>query len=341
MTHGDSGSVGILGAGAIGSALAALLSGTGVPAVLVGRKAQVDTIRNQGLRVRTLAGESRLSIEVREAFSPPPGVVFVTVKSQDLATALASHRDGLAGSVLVMCQNGLQSDGIAVAAVGVDRVVGAVVDIHATSLEPGIVDLHYPGPLVLGRPAGPVDDAVRGVAAVLRGAVPVSLSHNLAGARWFKLIVNLNNALPAILNLSMREVFSYPPLARASVLAMREGIRVAAASGIRLQGLPDVPRMTARLIQWLPLRGAAALAALKVRQVSRRGEVLGSTLQSIRRGRDTEIDYLNGEVVRRGGACGVPVPVNTLLTHLVHEVRETGTHLTVEDLTARLNRVIR
>ncbi len=341
MTHGGPGPVGILGAGAIGSALASLLSRAGVPVVLVGRGAQVATIRDQGLRVRTLAGESRLTIEVREAFSPPPGVVFVTVKTQDLASALASHRDGLAGSVLVMCQNGLQSDRIAAAAVGADRVVGAVVDIHATALEPGIVDLHYPGPLVLGRPAGPVDDTVRRVAAVLRGAVPVSLSHNLVGARWFKLIVNLNNALPAILNLSMREVFSHPPLARASVLAMREGIQVATACGVRLEGLPDVPLVTISLIKRLPLRWAAALAALKIRQVSRRGEVLGSTLQSIRRGRETEIDYLNGEVVRRGGACGVPVPVNTLLTHLVHEVRETGTHLTVEDLTARLDRVIR
>lgn len=340
VTHGDSGSVGILGAGAIGSALAALLSGTGVPVVLVGRKAQVDTIRNQGLRVRKLGGESHLAIDAREGFTSPPGLVFVTVKTQDLASALASHRDGLAGSVLVMCQNGLQSDGIAAAAVGADRVVGAVVDIHATALEPGIVDLHYPGPLVLGRPDGPVDDVVCGVAAVLRGAVPVSLSHNLVGARWFKLIVNLNNALPAILNLPMGEVFSHPPLARASVRAMREGIKVAEASGIRLQGLPDVPRMTATLIQWLPLRGAAALAALKVRQVSRRGEVLGSTLQSIRRGRETEIDYLNGEVVRRGGSCSVPVPINTLLTRLVHEVRETATHLTVEELASRLDRAM-
>lgn len=336
MTHAGPEPVGILGAGAIGSALAALLSGTGVPVVLVGRSEQVTGVRERGLRVRSPAGESRVTIDVREAFSSPPGIVFVTVKTQDLASALASHRNGLAGSVLVMCQNGLQADGIAAAAVGSDRVVSAVVDIHATSLEPGVVDLHYPGPLVLGRPEGPIDDTVRRVAAMLRGVVPVSLSHNLAGARWFKLIVNLNNALPAILNLSMGDVFSHPPLARASVLAMREGIGVAAESGVRLEGLPDVPRMTASLIRWLPLRGAAALAARKIQQISRRGEVLGSTLQSLRRGRETEIDYLNGEVVRRGVAGGVPVPINTLLTRLVHEVQEMGAHLTVEELTARL-----
>lgn len=340
MTHEGPGPVGILGAGAIGSALAALLSRAGVPVVLVGRESQVAAIRDRGLRVRTLAGDTRIAIDVREAFSPPPGIVFVTVKTQDLASALASHRDGLTESVLVMCQNGLQSDAIAAAVIGADRVVGAVVDIHATALEPGIVDLHYPGPLVLGRPAGAVDDTVRRVAAVLRGAVPVSLSHNLVGARWFKLIVNLNNALPAVLNLSMGKAFAHPGLARASVRAMREGIQVAAACGVHLEGLPDVPLVTISLIKRLPLRWAAALAALKIRQVSRRGEVLGSTLQSIRRGRETEIDYLNGEVVRRGVACGVPVPINTLLTRLVHQVRETGTHLTVEELIAHLDGAI-
>jgi len=290
--------------------------------------------------VRTPKGDTRLTIDVRETFSSPPGIVFVTVKTQDLESALASHRDGLAGSVLVMCQNGLQSDAIAAAAVGADRVVGAVVDIHATALEPGTVDLHYPGPLVLGRPAGPVDDTVRRVAAVLRGAVPVSLSHNLVGARWFKLIVNLNNALPAVLNLSMGKAFAHPGLARASVRAMREGIQVATACGVHLEGLPDVPLVTMSLIKRLPLRWAAALATLKIRQVSRRGEVLGSTLQSLRRGRETEIEYLNGEMVRRGAERGIPVPINTLLTRLVHEVGETGTHLTVEELTAHLDGAI-
>ncbi len=311
-----------------------------MPVTLVGRKAQVSTIRDHGLRVRTHTGESRLTIDVREAFSPPPGIVFVTVKTQDLASALAFHRDGLAGSVLVMCQNGLQSDGIAAAAVGADRVVGAVVDIHATALEPGVVNLHYPGPLVLGRPQGPVDDTVRRVAAVLQGAVPVSVSDNLVGARWCKLIVNLNNAFAAILNLPMGRGFEHPPLARGSVRAMREGLRVARAGGIVLEGLPDVPLVTMLLIRRLPLPWAGALVSWKSRQVSRSGEVLGSTLQSIRRGRETEIDYLNGEVVRRGVACGVPVPVNTLLTGLVHEVRETGTHLTVEELIARLDQSI-
>jgi 2-dehydropantoate 2-reductase len=65
--------------------------------------------------------------------------------------------------------------------------------------------------------------------------------------------------------------------------------------------------------------------------------VLGSTLQSIKRGKSTEVDYLNGETVNLGKKMGIPTPANSLMVELVHHVETTGKFLTVDELSQRLS----
>jgi len=64
--------------------------------------------------------------------------------------------------------------------------------------------------------------------------------------------------------------------------------------------------------------------------------ILGSTLQSIKRGKSTEVDYLNGEIVSLGKRMGIPTPVNSLMVELVHKVESTGKFLTIDELAQRL-----
>jgi 2-dehydropantoate 2-reductase len=71
-----------------------------------------------------------------------------------------------------------------------------------------------------------------------------------------------------------------------------------------------------------------------------RSPALGSTLQSIRRGEKTEIDYLNGEVVALGKRIGRPTPYNSAVVDLVHQVEATGRFLTEEEVTAAVDRAV-
>lgn len=106
----------------------------------------------------------------------------------------------------------------------------------------------YPGPLVIGRPFMPNDAQVEEVAALLRQAVATTVSNNIYGAHWLKLIVNLNNAFPALINTAFHQVYADPYLRQLVVQVMREGLRVAKQAGIRLESLPDT---SARLPAWL------------------------------------------------------------------------------------------
>ena len=146
---------------------------------------------------------------------------------------------------------------------------------------------------MIGRPFGPNDAEVHQIAAILRDAFPTEISSNIRGEHWLKLIVNLNNALPALTNFTLREVYHDAFLRKLAVRAMREGLQVMGAN-IKLGSLRDMRVMLAWMMRLLPLSLAGRLAAIAVSQKVSHWPFLGSTLQSLRRRRPTEIDYLNG-----------------------------------------------
>ncbi len=106
-------------------------------------------------------------------------------------------------------------------------------------------------------------------------------------------------------------------------------IQVAAAE---LEALPQIPVGFIRLIARLPIGLAARLLGSTARRFDTHSPLLGSTLQSIRRGRPTEIDYLNGEIVKLGQQVGVFTPLNAKVVDLVHRVEQTGQFFSADSI---------
>jgi len=328
--------IAIIGAGAIGSALGALLVRAGRDVTLIGRPAHIEAIRRAGLRVDGALGSFTVPMAAAEALDFRPELAFLTVKTQDALAAVRAYAALLAGVPVVTFQNGVRSDALVATALPPQQLISAVVNLHANYLTPGAVTLLYPGPLLIGRPFGPNDAEVAAVAALLRDAVPTRVSSNILGAHWLKLIVNLNNAFPALTNATFHQVYADRGLRRLAVQAMLEGLRVAKRAGIRLASLPDTSAALIHLIDILPLGFAAAVAAAKARRMETEWPLLGSTLQSLQRKRPTEIDYLNGEVVRLGLESGVATPLNAALVEMVHQVEQTGRFRTMAELGSAL-----
>ncbi len=314
----------MLGAGAIGGSLAALLASNGHEVTLVGRPAQVEAIRASGLRMDGCLGPFVPKLRPAEALDGRPGLALLAVKTQDVESALLESEPFLRGAPLVTLQNGVRSDELAARILPRDFLLSAVVQVTATYLEPGRITLVDRGQLVLGRPHAPRDGLVAEVAEVLAPAVPTTVTDNVVGAHWLKLIMNLNNALPALTNLPLREVSANPFLRRLAIRLMREGVRVADRTGVSLEALDGVSVRTVRLLTRLPTSWAAWVFGSRAGRLGGEWPILGSTLQSLRRGRPTEIDYLNGEIVQQGERLGIPAPANAKAVELVHEVERTG-----------------
>lgn len=319
--------IAVIGAGAVGCTIGALLSRAGQDVTLIGRPEQVAAIRKGGLQLDGALGRFSVQVPVAEQLDFRPDLALLTVKTQDVVPAVQASLSFLTDTPLVTLQNGLRSDDLVAGVLPPHQIVSAVVSIIATYLTPGTVTVISPGSLVIGHPFAATEPLLPMVAEILNQAIPTQISANIRGAHWLKLLVNVNNALPAITNRTVQEIYADPYLSQLMIRLLREGLAVVQRAGIKLESLPDVSVALIRLLGRLPVRLAARLASAKVRRTVSTLPVLGSTLQSLRRHRSTEIDYLNGEIVRLGTEVGVPTPLNAMVVKMVHRVEKQGRFL--------------
>ncbi len=303
--------VAVVGAGAVGCYFGGLLARAGAPVTLIGRGHHVEAMNRDGLRVESLHFDERIAVSASTQMSAAGGaeVVLLCVKTLDTeeaAKGVAPHR--APGAVVVSLQNGV--DNVErVRAAGIDAVP-VVVYVAAAMAGPGHVRHSGRGDLVLGDLPGPSRDAgrrrqeIEGLADLFRRAgVPCVVSDNIEGELWAKLIMNCAyNAISALGRAQYGRIVGSRWTRELTRQVVAEAVAVGRAAGVRL---PDVDLVAA---------------------VEKLGEAMSgatsSTAQDIARGKKTEIDSLNGYLVRRGAELGVPTPVNQTLHALVKLLEE-------------------
>ncbi|WP_349898440.1 ketopantoate reductase family protein [Parafrigoribacterium soli] len=324
--------VAIVGAGAVGSTIAALLSRGGHDVTVTARGEQLHTILDRGLELTGVWGDYTARVSATDILNRSPELAFVTTKAQDAEAALRQNARFLDGVPVVVVQNGLDALTVAQRILPGADVVGGLALYAASYLSPGAVAVTTDGVTCLG---GSVSGALY-ASRVLGAVMPVTLTDNFEGAQWTKLIVNHINALPAITGMSAQDVISDRELRHIMTESMREAVRVGLASGIEFEKVQGLSDRLLKLLVRLPVT-AGQLIPLAMR--SRMGATPnpGSTLQSIRRGQATEIDFLNGAVVAAGERVGVATPTERALVAMVHEVETKGRFLMPSEVVARLS----
>jgi 2-dehydropantoate 2-reductase len=303
--------IAVIGAGAVGSVLGSLLWRAGEDVVLVGRAAHVAAIRAAGLSVEGVLGGFKATPHAQERLSAKPELALLTVKTQDIVSALGENAAFLEDVPIVVLQNGLRGEELAARVVRPAQLLSGVVALQAQYLVPGHVLLTQAEGLLIGRPDGRNDALVERVRAALDKALPTSATANVRGARWTKLIVNLPNVLPALCGKSFRQLDRNAFLRGLAAGLAREGMAVAERAGIRLAPIPGTSVPLVDLVPRLEK---------------------GSMWQSIARGRPTEIEHLNGEIVRLGGELRVPTPLNELAVALLRRVASERRYLAIREI---------
>jgi len=291
--------VAIIGAGALGSVLGSLLWRAGEDVVLVGRAAHVAAVRAAGLNVEGVLGGFNAVPHAEERLSTRPDLALLTVKPNDIVTALRENADMLQAVPIVVLQNGLRGEALAATVVPPGQLVSGVVALHARYLAPGHVVLLHSEGLLIGRPSGENDEVVERVRAVLDKAVPTSVSSDIQSARWNKLVATLGNVLPVLCNATFGKAYKDPLLRRLAAGLVREGAAVAGRAGIRLEPLSQ-----------------------------------GTAWQGRARVRPAGIDCLNDEIVRMGKALQVATPLNEIAVTLLQRVAAERRYLTIREIDA-------
>ncbi|GEM_PF-665003 len=327
MTNGPL--VCIIGGGAVGSLLAALLSRAGGPVELVVRPRSLGVF-SPGIKVVTGTERFVAAVPARTEPSLDAALIVVAVKLPDLDSACAivaahlrkldsSGQTGVSArpSVLLL-QNGLDAADRASRVLPEATLLSGVVELGATSLAPGEVTYAIPGHLVIGAPSGGRTSSARMAAELLRPAAPVRISGDIRSAQRLKLLVNLNNGATAATGLTVQQLYARPAGIQLSLQLMREGRTAFDAAGLSLGSSPR--SLLLRSLLRLPSPIAMAAFRQAGRRLARRFPVYGSTLQSLLRGRGTEIQDLNGAIDRLGRESGVATPANHLVTTTVNSI---------------------
>ena len=285
----------VMGAGAVGCYYGGMLARAGHDVVLIGRAQHVDAVRRDGLFLDTKAFQTHVPMQADTAVSAIKGakLVLCCVKSTDTQSAAAEMAPQLAPDAVVMSlQNGVDNAARLQAALG-REVIPAVVYVATEMAGPGHVKHHGRGELVIG-PSAPSDMLAKLLA---DAGVPVQISDNVTGALWAKLIVNCAyNALSAITQLPYGRLVGGEGVEAAMRDVVQECLAVAKGAHITVPG--DMWQAVQRIAQTMPCQ-------------------LSSTAQDLARGKRSEIDHLNGYVVRKGETLGIATPVNRLLHAMV------------------------
>jgi 2-dehydropantoate 2-reductase len=301
MPNGESIRVAVLGAGAVGCYFGGMLARAGHDVTLIGRPVHVDSFSKRGLRFEGLNFDETVPVKASTDAGAVRGcrLVLFCVKSTDTDAAAAQIAPFLdAGALVLNLQNGVDNTE-RIQALVAQPVIPAVVYVATEMAGPGHLKHHGRGDLVIGELGGKVPpDAL----ALLKGwfdavGVPVTVSDNIAGELWAKLVVNCAyNALSAITQLPYGKMIEGTGIRDLMRDVVEETLAVAKASGVSMA--PDMLVRTYQIAEAMPTQ-------------------FSSTAQDLARGKPTEIEHLNGFVTRRGAALGVPTPVNRALHALV------------------------
>jgi len=291
----------ILGAGAIGSLFGALLSKKN-NVLLIGRMSHVNAIRKNGL---TINGKTQLNVKISaedsvDAVSFSVDLLIVTVKSYDTESAIDQAKQIIHNKTVVLSlQNGL--DNITAIEHVVDRrqIIVGVTTHGAFFSKPGCIKHTGVGKTILGELDGETSDRIKNIENVFnKSGIETVVSKNIIKEMWVKAVVNsCINPITAFFGCSNGYLLENPLLEKIVEKVCLESTNVANAYGMNL---------------------SRQIMIKKTKEVIREtSENYSSMLQSVRKGRKTEIDSINGVLVDIGRTYDVDVSLNEILVSLV------------------------
>lgn len=312
----------VAGAGAIGCFVGGMLAAGGRRVALLVRPRVKTEIERFGLHLTDFDGsEKRLSagqlaLSENPAIFHNAGIVLVTVKSADtaaIADQIAQHAPE--DTVIVSLQNGIGNVAVLRERLGGRRVLAGMVPFNVIAMGEGRFHRSTSGDIHIG------EDAANTAAALSVPGLTVRASADITGVQWGKLIINLNNALSALSDMPLAAQLANRDWRRLFADQMAEGLAALKAAGIAPVSSTPIPMSWSPTLLRLP---DAIFSAILGRTMKIDPEARSSMWQDLKRGRKTEIDYLQGAVIALAEQNHVEVPLMRRIVALIREAEAAG-----------------
>ncbi|MBT9507731.1 2-dehydropantoate 2-reductase [Rhodoferax sp.] len=317
--------IAIFGAGSIGAYVGGSLIASGADVILIGRARMRERLARLGLILTDLHGHRSELTGAQIAYAEDPAaldsadLILVTVKSADTAAAGQLIRDHAKPTAMVISlQNGIGNADTLREFLPDSTVLAGMVPFNVVQLPDGRLHRGTEGEMVVE--ASPALEVWQKTFAAAH--LPLVMHADFAAVQWGKLLLNLNNPVNALSDLPLKTELSQRAYRRSLTLLIEEALQVLRAAGIQPAKVGRVgPRMLPSLLR-LPDLLFRRVAAAMLRMDP---EARSSMWEDLQAGRRTEVDYLNGAVVKLAESCGRDAPVNRRMIALIRTA-EAGPH---------------
>jgi 2-dehydropantoate 2-reductase len=291
----------IVGAGSVGGFFGAHLARHHPGVSFLLRPRTLSAVQQRGLTIRSASG----SFTVRPAAAsdprdlPRPDVILLAVKAYDLDEVLDRLEPVLTErTVLVTLQNGIDTEDRILGRLKRDCVVGGVAFIYSKIAEPGVIDHYKKGAVAIGEFMGHESERLLQIRDLFAAAkIPCQLSKDIRRSKWEKMCWNcVFNPITVLIDDQVAKAVDHPDMIGVIRQIVGEVMAVSAAMKV-----PLPPDMADTVVKWTQ----------EIRDIHT------SMYDDWKAGRPTEIDYLNGFIVRQGREFGIPTPVNEALTAMI------------------------
>ena len=323
--------IAVLGCGAIGSLFLGYLTKAGKDVVGIVRDYQNYAFGQEGLVINKDGADEVIAVRANTRLNYYVDLAIFASKINDLKQIIQDNLEYLKKATALSTQNGIRADYILRDYFPEDKIITSVVMFGATFYSPNKVVSNFDGCLIVGSIFDQRVSNFNEVKECLKTTFNVCDSSDIKGAKYLKLLINLNNCIPACLGKSMQEVFSDIGFSRLAIKINQEAYNIIEKSGIKLVSLPDYPKERIEGLVSMDINQAAGIFSKIMSSLSEK-PLYGSILQSIRRKKPSEIDYINGEVVKLAKENNLKAPLNNKIVELVHKVEESGEFLSKEEL---------
>jgi 2-dehydropantoate 2-reductase len=294
----------IVGAGAMGSLFGFLLSRAGKDVWLLDKHPELTGhIRERGLTVEGASGKHVVSIPITTAVDDIQwaDLIIVFVKAYDTTQAILDAKPLIRQhSVVLTLQNGIGNVEAILNVVGEEKTIAGTTAHGATVLGPGHIRHAGTGETIIGELHGQQSERLLKIQGFFGSAgITANITQDVTSLLWSKLLINVGiNPLTGITGLPNGALLDFEETRSIMHTAVNEAKEVASRKGIRL-------------IYEDHLKKVDSVCQATAPNIS-------SMLQDLRNNKKTEIDFINGALVKKGSDAGIDTPINQVLTHLIH-----------------------
>ena len=311
----------VIGPGAIGSIIYSILADKG-DTILIVKPYQLKILKEKGLKIKEFNKSFRRirNVNVTSSFSKlkEVDVIFLCVKSTNTREVAKKLRGNIRKNVLIISlQNGVTNADIVNDITGAVSIQG-VITFNATLKEIGEVLLTMKGSIFLQDNRG-FEKVLNDIKEIFNSSsIKIKLVDDIQSLVWSKLIINLQNAITAITGQTIRQSLIDPISRKIIYHTLEEGIKVVEKKGVKL-GFSFV--LNPKLLLFL-LRLPTFFIRFGVRLMRIESDAKSSMLQSVLRGKQTEVDFLNGEIDKLARNMGLRAPINKKLVQIIKETEK-------------------